>query len=54
MADQQTERAFRKQHAVVVVRRKSATLKKRPRFYRQIGLGFRAPAEVRGIRANHD
>ncbi|XP_050743720.1 40S ribosomal protein S11 isoform X3 [Drosophila biarmipes] len=45
MADQQTERSFRKQHAVVVVRRKSATLKKRPRFYRQIGLGFRAPAE---------
>ncbi|XP_016975075.1 40S ribosomal protein S11 [Drosophila rhopaloa] len=43
---QQTERSFRKQHAVVVVRRKSATLKKRPRFYRQIGLGFRAPAEA--------
>lgn len=44
---QQTERAFRKQHAVVVVRRKNPNLKKRPRFYRQIGLGFRAPAEVR-------
>ncbi|XP_017087000.1 small ribosomal subunit protein uS17 [Drosophila bipectinata] len=47
MADQQTERAFRKQHAVVVVRRKNPNLKKRPRFYRQIGLGFRAPAESR-------
>ncbi|XP_026842858.1 40S ribosomal protein S11 [Drosophila persimilis] len=45
MADQQTERAFRKQHAVATVRRKSINLKKRPRFYRQIGLGFKAPAE---------
>ncbi|XP_023168780.1 40S ribosomal protein S11 isoform X3 [Drosophila hydei] len=45
MADQQTERSFRKQHSVPTIRRKSVNGKKRLRFYRQVGLGFKVPAE---------
>ncbi|KAI8125866.1 40S ribosomal protein S11 [Lucilia cuprina] len=45
MADQQTERAFRKQFTVPVIRRKPNNYKKKPRFHRSIGLGFRTPAE---------
>ncbi|XP_058987150.1 small ribosomal subunit protein uS17 isoform X2 [Musca domestica] len=46
MADQQTERAYRKQFSVPVIRRKPNNFKKKPRFFRSIGLGFRTPAEA--------
>ncbi|KAL7736334.1 hypothetical protein ACLKA6_014806 [Drosophila palustris] len=46
MADQQTERSFRKQHSVPTTRRKSVNGKKRLRLHRQIGLGFKTPAEA--------
>ncbi|KAI9585768.1 hypothetical protein GQX74_001615 [Glossina fuscipes] len=45
MADQQTERAFRKQFSVPVIRKKPLNIKKKPRFHRSIGLGYRTPAE---------
>ncbi|EDV98205.1 GH22980 [Drosophila grimshawi] len=45
MADQQMERAFCKQNAVPTTRRKSVNAKKRLRLHRQIGLGFKTPAE---------
>ncbi|XP_032597035.1 40S ribosomal protein S11 isoform X2 [Drosophila grimshawi] len=46
MADQQMERAFCKQNAVPTTRRKSVNAKKRLRLHRQIGLGFKTPAEA--------
>ncbi|XP_073825171.1 ribosomal protein S11 isoform X2 [Musca autumnalis] len=46
MADQQTERAYRKQFSVPVIRRKPNNFKKKPRFFRSIGLGYRTPAEA--------
>ncbi|XP_055918070.1 40S ribosomal protein S11 isoform X2 [Eupeodes corollae] len=46
MADQQTERSFRKQFTIPVVRRKSVMSRRKLRFHRNIGLGFKTPAEA--------
>lgn len=43
---QQTERSFSKQFSIPVIRRKSPNAKKKLRMFRNIGLGFRTPAEA--------